>query len=161
VYTGSANQLPQDRESVYYFNVLDVPPVDKSLANKHYVRFVFNTRIKLFYRPAHLLGTLGEAEKNLRWMLVKQKNGTALKAVNASPYYVSFSKIVLKQHDKIYNTQQQGGMVAPRSAQLFPLVNGQRVTQGGTVEYMAINDYGGNVPLNASLSAPLTGVAGT
>ncbi|EKN4764153.1 fimbria/pilus periplasmic chaperone, partial [Yersinia enterocolitica] len=47
-YTGSG--LPTDRESVFYLNFLQVPPVNKAEKNNKMLVLMRN-RIKVFYRP--------------------------------------------------------------------------------------------------------------
>ncbi|WP_324050354.1 fimbria/pilus periplasmic chaperone [Aeromonas caviae] len=45
--------LPQDRESVFWLNVLEVPPSVKSTqAGQNLVQLAFRSRIKMFYRPS-------------------------------------------------------------------------------------------------------------
>src|SRR5690606_17304236 len=51
--TGSPG-LPQDRESLFWFNMLDIPPDDPEYSGKNILTFNVRTRIKLFYRPANL-----------------------------------------------------------------------------------------------------------
>ena len=44
----AAKQLPQDRETLYYFNLREIPPK----SNKpNSLQIALQTRIKLFYRP--------------------------------------------------------------------------------------------------------------
>jgi chaperone protein EcpD len=60
LYTGEP--VPQDIESIYYFNLLEIPP--KSAADKvseQFLQFAFRTRIKLFLRPAGLEGSAEDA----------------------------------------------------------------------------------------------------
>ena len=51
--TGSPS-LPQDRESLFWFNMLDIPPDDPQYVGKNLLTFNVRTRIKLFYRPSNL-----------------------------------------------------------------------------------------------------------
>ena len=47
-------KLPQDRESVFYFNLREIPP----RSNKpNVLQIALQTRIKLFYRPASITRT--------------------------------------------------------------------------------------------------------
>ncbi|MGP4131767.1 fimbria/pilus periplasmic chaperone [Pantoea tagorei] len=46
VYTGS--DLPVDKESIFWLNVLDIPPKDKSRINKNQLQMAIRSRIKLF-----------------------------------------------------------------------------------------------------------------
>ncbi|STZ23008.1 Chaperone protein fimC precursor [Morganella morganii] len=47
------NNLPRDRESVFYLNVVDIPAKTATTGNT--LQFALRTRIKLFYRPDDLL----------------------------------------------------------------------------------------------------------
>lgn len=47
-YMEGQNSLPQDRESLLYFNVLGIPPQGKEA---NVVQFTIQSRLKLFYRP--------------------------------------------------------------------------------------------------------------
>lgn len=49
---GNARSLPQDRESLFYFNVREIPP-KSTKANT--LQIALQTRIKLFYRPESLI----------------------------------------------------------------------------------------------------------
>ncbi|PJI52023.1 molecular chaperone EcpD, partial [Methylobacterium radiotolerans] len=51
--------MPQDKESVFWLNVLEIPPKDK--ANQNLLQMAFRSRIKLFYRPAGLKGKAEDA----------------------------------------------------------------------------------------------------
>ena len=52
----SGEPLPSDRESVYWLNVLDIPPKAEDAPDTNALQFAFRIRIKLFVRPAKLLG---------------------------------------------------------------------------------------------------------
>ncbi len=47
-------QLATDRESVFYLNVLDIPPVPENLQGKNTLQLAVKSRIKMFYRPKGL-----------------------------------------------------------------------------------------------------------
>lgn len=46
-----ANNLPGDRESLFYLNVLDIPPNSDENKDKNIIKFALQNRIKLIYRP--------------------------------------------------------------------------------------------------------------
>lgn len=46
--------LANDRESVFYLNVLDIPPVPENLDGQNTLQLAIKSRIKLFYRPQGL-----------------------------------------------------------------------------------------------------------
>ena len=49
MYVGS--DLPQDRESVFYFNVLDIPPAPSAGKADNFLQLAINSKLKLFFRP--------------------------------------------------------------------------------------------------------------
>lgn len=68
MYTASS-ALPKDRESVFWFNVLEVPPKPDAAkaANQSLLQLASCTRIKLFYRPEGLSGIPSDAPLALKW----------------------------------------------------------------------------------------------
>lgn len=156
-YTGEA--LPQDRESVYWLNVLEVPPEPQAgQSASNYLQIAFSSRIKLFFRPANLKGNAAEAPSHLGWRLVRDGSTTSLEVSNPTPYYVSFASIDVNAQGK-HGEFKSGGMVAPLKTEHFELNGELAPSVSGTVHYRAINDNGGliegDAPLGgASSSAP-------
>lgn len=149
MFTG-AQALPKDRESVFWFNVLEVPPkADMGGAeNKNLLQLAFRTRIKLFYRPTGLPGAPAEAPKQLKWQVASEQGHAVLRADNSTPYYVSFNSVTYTSGGKRYDVDAT--MVAPFSKASFT-VKGLQSASSGKLEYQAINDYGGLVSGSASL----------
>ncbi|MBJ8679482.1 fimbrial chaperone [Citrobacter portucalensis] len=139
-YMGSA--LPQDRESLFWFNVLEIPPKSKAKEGEslNQLQLAFRTRIKLFFRPDGLKGTPGDAATNLRWSQKKEGNTLSLFAQNDSPYNVSVSNVKLKMGGKEYTVDSKS--VLPFSGVSMP-VKGLSNNISGTVIYNTINDNGG------------------
>lgn len=140
LHTGAS--LPKDRESLYWLNVLEVPPKSTDDANR--LQLALRTRIKVMYRPAGLPGKVVDAPAAVRWELQAQDGGKgyALKASNPTPYYVNYGSVSFSTRE---GTLSAGaGHVAPGKSQLFPLeaanATGMPV---GEVQYSAINDWGG------------------
>ncbi|MEX2943646.1 molecular chaperone [Serratia fonticola] len=52
--------LPKDRESIFWFNVLDIPPI-RGMETDGYLELAYRTRVKLFYRPSGLTGSAAQA----------------------------------------------------------------------------------------------------
>lgn len=142
----NAVSLPQDRESLFWFNMLEIPPKPTAMINNgnNLLQLAFRTRIKLFYRPADLPLSPLQAYKDLKINL----QGNTLHVVNASPYYITFSKFeirhsrdstVLASVDKF-----KIRMVEPRGEISFPLtVKNVAGMNRSTLFYSVINDYGG------------------
>lgn len=45
------NALPENKESLFYLNVLDIPPNNPESAGKNVLKFAMQNRIKLIWRP--------------------------------------------------------------------------------------------------------------
>ncbi|MFH5253158.1 fimbria/pilus periplasmic chaperone [Burkholderia semiarida] len=149
VFTGEPQ--PQDRESVFWLNVLEVPPkpgADQADTNK--LQLAFRTRIKLFYRPAGLKGSSNDAPRQIGWQLTYKDGRPFLEARNPTPYYVSFSAIEARSGGKTIPTNE-AGMVAPMSNKVFPLKSDLPAAPDAKVFYSVLNDWGGSVEGDAAL----------
>lgn len=150
MYTGDA--LPQDRESVFWLNVLDVPPKTAKDSDINTLQFAFRTRIKVFARPKGLPGTADEAPAKVTWKLVPaaDKKGFEVKATNPTAYSVSFSKIEVVGAGQTY-INDVGGMVEARGSAQFPIKNLKTVPANAHVKFSSISDFGGAVQVEAPL----------
>jgi chaperone protein EcpD len=150
VYTGQA--LPQDRESLFWLNVLEIPPkpVAKQGEEQNTLQFAVRSRLKLFFRPAGLPGDVPTAAGQLRWKLVQDGHGYALEARNASPYYITIAKLSLVDGGATHAAQ--AGMVAPQASQRFPLADLRQAATAGEVDYTIINDFGASTDYQGRLS---------
>ncbi len=150
MYTGEP--LPQDRESVYWLNVLDIPPKASSATEVNSLSLAYRTRIKVFARPAGLPGKPEDAAAQLSWKIAASADGKsqALSVSNPTPYYVSFSEIDVESNGHTFRNEQ-GGMVAPRASAVLPIAKMNAVGAGAKVHYIAISDYGGPIDGDAAL----------
>jgi chaperone protein EcpD len=132
--------LPKDRESLFWFNVLDIPPIH-NMGTDSYLEFNYRTRIKLFYRPAALADNANHAGGSVRWKVVADNNSFRLKGMNSSPYYVSLNRVVLTDIGKRYS--YVGEMIAPKASVDFILDGLSSIpSKKAHVEYQWIDDYG-------------------
>lgn len=95
--------LPKDRESLYYLNVKSVAPNDPNLKNR--LNLAVNSKISLRYRPDSLSQ---EGADNAYKKLTFAINGNYLIVKNPTAYYVPFSRLELG-NKKIKNP----GYIAP------------------------------------------------
>lgn len=68
-----ANTLPRNQESLFYLNVLDIPPNASVNDSKNVVKFAIQNRIKLFYRPE---GVTGVTQASFHHLVLQQKGKT-------------------------------------------------------------------------------------
>ncbi|MBC8952329.1 molecular chaperone [Xenorhabdus sp. PB62.4] len=124
------NQLPMDRESVFWLNVKSIPETKSSDPTVNQLQIVVNSRLKLFYRPVELKEKAATAYKEIKF---RQENGLLL-AKNPTPYFISFSSLNVDNHDI-----KHAGMIKPFSQSSWPL----SFKNAKKVSWKVINDYGG------------------
>ncbi|MHB9325993.1 fimbrial biogenesis chaperone [Phytobacter ursingii] len=147
IHTGGA--VPQDRESVFWLNVLEIPPKPSGKAD--HIQLTVRSRLKLFYRPAGLAGSPKAAVTQLRWRLVQNNQGYALECENPSAFTVSLNHVGLTDTVKSED-ERQSGMCPARGQQRFAVQATPTQLAGGRLFFTTIDDYGGQhhhqVPLN-------------
>jgi chaperone protein EcpD len=149
--SGLPNELPNDRESLFFFNVQEIPQAVKEPGNV--LNIAMRTRLKLFYRPVELTDNPMTRLKDLRWSVTRSGGKTRLTATNPSPFHVSFIRLEViagGKTEKLLSPE----MLAPLSTQEYELKTD--IGSGAQVLFSAINDYGGySIPLTLPIqSAP-------
>ncbi|WP_253379338.1 fimbrial chaperone [unidentified bacterial endosymbiont] len=134
--------LPKDRESLFWLNVLEVPPKSANAADKNLLQLAFRTRVKVLFRPQGLKGEPTDAVKQLQWSLKKEGNKVIAIAKNNQAWNVSISEGNVISNNKHYSIDVK--TVAPYSTQEMA-VKGLTSLITGKVNFKAINDYGGPV----------------
>lgn len=139
----AANQLAQDRETLFYFNLREIPPKSDK---PNTLQLALQTRIKLFYRPKALNSTGGAAPWQEQLTLSKQ--GDKYQVNNPTPYYIT----LVDAASKPGGTSAKGFepvMVAPKSKEMLNV--GVSVL-GNAPVLTYVNDYGGRPQLQFSCS---------
>ncbi|ARQ92084.1 fimbrial biogenesis chaperone [Stenotrophomonas maltophilia] len=149
------HDLPRDRESAFFLNVLEVPAVSReSDTGDGYLQITVRNRLKIFYRPKGLEGRgAGAAAAAVQWKMVADQGAWSLQAVNDSPYHVSMVKAWLVQGQK--ETEAEGmQMLTPHSTTSFKLPGVTGSPANATLKVRYINDFGGVVNTTLPLSSP-------
>lgn len=153
MYNGTG--LAKDKESVFYLNVLDVPPNPsmKDGEPNNFLQFAYRTRIKLFYRPAGLPGSAESAPEELKWSVVASAaGGYSLRAENPTPFHVSFVGVKLQKDGRSYVNDEGTYMVSPGGEVTFPMKQGGSMpaAKEAKIAFTYINDYGGYQTLEST-----------
>jgi len=158
-------ELPTDRESLFFFNVLEVPPdVDDAIAEgANLVQFNMQARLKFFYRPKGLKPAPDRAVDALRFSLepAQADGALRLRVQNPTPYHFTLSQVFLHASAapdapalaELDAEREYGPMVAPHSALsvfLKPAASGA-ARSSAQVRYTYINDQGGYVTKQGKL----------
>nr|WP_174507003.1 fimbria/pilus periplasmic chaperone [Acinetobacter sp. Marseille-Q1620] len=147
-YLNNAN-LPKDRESIFWLNILDVPAKPQNSKENqdatNYLQLSIRSRIKVFYRPEDLKGNPLDAPSALQW----KQSGTQLNVNNPTPYYVSFSSIkAVSNTGTATELAAKGLMLAPYQSQNIELNH----STTKKLSLISINDYGGTNNLDVELT---------
>ena len=148
VYTHDS--LPVDRESLFWLNVLDVPPravVNTELPNQ--LELAFRHRMKVFFRPAGLTSSAADAPARLTWKAqLSAGKLIGIQASNPTAYHVSLTQISATIGSRAIVAKVD--MVDPFASRTFELPEPVIAPSGAVaIEYWFINDYGGNVSATA------------
>ena len=135
----AAKMLPQDRETLYYFNLRESPPK----SNKpNSLQIALQTRIKLFYRPAAIAPERNAAPWQEQLTLSKQ--GDKYIVNNPTPYYVTLVDAASRK-DAEGAKGFEPFMVPPKSSAPLTVSAG---SVGNSPVLTYINDYGGRPQLS-------------
>jgi len=85
--------LPVDRESRFWINLLEVPPA--APASDNTLRIAYRLRMKLLYRPTALAGDPDQAPNALTWTRMDRQDSPSIVATNPTPYYVTLTRVLL------------------------------------------------------------------
>ncbi len=142
MFTGAT--LPQDRETVFWLNVLEIPtkPKVKEGEPSNYLQFAIRSRLKLFYRPKGLSGNSFDAVDKVTWRVTKEGSGYVAECNNPTPYFVSFGSLNFKGVEVEKSLAPKGGMCPPMGSEKFPL-KGTADAANGKLTVEVVNDYGG------------------
>lgn len=139
----AANLLVQDRETLFYFNLREIPPKSEK---PNTLQLALQTRIKLFYRPKALGATMGMVPWEEQLTLSKQ--GNKYQVNNPTPYYVT----IVDAGSKPGSAGTEGFepiMVAPKGKETLNL---SISVLGPTPVLTYVNDYGGRPQLQFTCS---------
>ncbi len=137
----AAKQLPQDRETLYYFNLREIPPKSDK---PNTLQIALQTRIKLFYRPAAIAPQRNAAPWQEQLTLARQ--GDKYLVNNPTPYYITLVDAGSKKGGEGVKGFEPL-MVPPKGNASLGV---SAAALGGAPVLTYINDYGGRPQLTFS-----------
>lgn len=135
---GAGAKLPQDRESLFYFNLREIPPKSQKA---NVLQLALQTRVKLFYRPAGLVQKGATSETPWQEQVTLTRQGDRWQATNPTPYYIT---LVADG-----SVDMKPVMVAPKSSADLGVRAG---ALGSQPKLAYINDWGGRPVLTFGCS---------
>ena len=138
-------EIPHDRESVYWLSLQEIPPKAKGNVENKLV-IAIRSKLKVFVRPQGLTEKeAAMAVTKLTWIVERDNDKVWIKAINPTPYYVSFGKFELKAGDSNITLEDKINMPPPMGSQRYEVPQ-SLVGKSVTLTYSAVNDFGGSSP---------------
>lgn len=128
------DDLPKDRESLFYLNVLDIPAKPKD-AGDSYLQITLNNRLKFFYRPSKLPYPVTDAYDKVTWYWANK----TLTLNNPTPYYITYAGVMLRDDERVLYETSDIDMVAPFNTLTLNVAIDDTPSQ---IDWHIINDYG-------------------
>ncbi|MBP6121289.1 MULTISPECIES: fimbrial biogenesis chaperone [Providencia] len=135
--------VAQDRESLWWLNILDIPPMVKAKdgENQNVLQLAIRSRFKFFYRPAGLSSRELAPEQ-----LVVKTNGKNIIIDNPTPYFITVTKI---STDGKTALNEKTALLAPKSESIVMLK--QALKSGSNIVINNINDYGSDIAVKTTV----------
>ena len=146
--------LRQDKESVFWLNVLEIPPKSPVVEGQNQLQMAFRSRIKIFYRPMLEPQTASQAPDQVQWQVLPSAlgKGFVLQAHNPSAFYVSLIGLTLLPDNG--QGRAEDGMIGPGETRQFALPDLRSMPPPGRqVQFTAINDYGAQILIKHALGS--------
>ena len=132
---------PQDRESLYWLNLVEVPAGASTPEAQTMLKVKVRIQLKLFYRPASLLKRAGSQAAAQQFSIESVSGVNRLRVTNPTPFYISYSGAeVIGEKGKAVPLAEMD-IVAPFTSHSFPLPQAldEKPVQ---IRYALINDRG-------------------
>ncbi|KJG55375.1 fimbrial chaperone protein [Photobacterium kishitanii] len=129
------DKLPKDKESIFWLNVQEIPPVNKDRNNVMVV--AVNTQVKLLYRPTSII----KGRENAESKMTLKKDGSSYFLHNPTPYYFAVTELKVNGKAALLSKELSNnlGMISPKSS---TLLSGVKLAPSSKVIIGAIDDYG-------------------
>ena len=149
-FTGEPQKA--DQESLFYFNMLELPPRYTGPEDESRLTFARRTRIKVFFRPKGLKGDLSQAMKQLHCAPISTADAWALECYNPSPFHLSFFSFDLGNSTTKSLASRESGMVKPGERRRFAVENYEQLPHPLSVMKVEfIDDAGNGTPMELTL----------
>lgn len=130
----AARLLRQDRETLFYLNLREIPP---KIKQGNTLQIALQNHIKIFYRPVALKNRDLASPWLSQLVLTLQDNHWQMN--NPSPYYITLVDAQTSQNGP-HVTDFSPFMLAPGASELLP---GDASNYGQSPVFTYLNDYGG------------------
>lgn len=100
------DHLPKDRETLFWFNVREIPPKPDT---ENVLQLALQSRLKLFYRPVSVAKSSNDMSEK---KLVVEREGEQLSLKNPTPYHITIAWLGTDRQHRLAGFRE-GVMVPP------------------------------------------------
>ncbi|EPT0360549.1 fimbria/pilus periplasmic chaperone [Enterobacter cloacae] len=152
-YTGT-RELPQDRESMYWFNALQVPPSNlEGNKGQNKMLVMLRTRIKVFYRPEAIGKPVNQLKGLTLQPIFDTHKGYGITVSNPQPWFASLTQIAVQKDGQ--KQTLTADTLAPFDNRTFWFSSWKTKASGnGSVSIQLINDQGARINEQYSVLFP-------
>lgn len=133
VKQAKASTLPTDRESLFYFNVREIPPAPENDNDHAVLQLALQSKLKLFWRPAGLKKT---PDAKVEQQITASQQGSSLVVKNPTAYYITL--VFFGKNPQALFPGYKSTMIAPFASQTLD-AGGYK---GNTFTLGYMDDYG-------------------
>jgi len=135
----ASQELPADRESLFYFNFIQIPALEQDGLDANRLVMLLRNRVKLFYRP-HRLSRPDTREMAcaLRFFI----DGGQVRVNNPAAFHATINHAELILDGGRSVPLLSGQMLAPFSQQHWPLAGSFTPPAQAQTRVTLVNDYG-------------------
>lgn len=150
VFIGDKSSLPNDRESIFYMNFSEIPSSKSKNSVNNKLMLVFKNRVKVLYRPDHLVIPSHEIAKHITYEWMGNRSSSKIILHNNSPYFANFANLIITNagQKRIIAKNQ---MIAPYSSKEWSSPIKSTTHVNSLVSLSLINDYGVAITTDLSL----------
>lgn len=132
--------LPEDRESLYWLNILEIPPQKKSVNADNKILVGLNMQIKLFYRPKKIVITPEDAVKKIQCKIIINNS---FQCHNPSPIHISGIAMTDSSINSKLLSENNDFLFKPFESKIF--TSPHIINSTDKLKLTYINDYGDQI----------------
>lgn len=140
LFTGE-QKISQNTESLFYMNFSEFPAVKKQDADASRLMIVFKNRVKVFYRPKNLKGSVTDVYKELQFSLKNNEKSKQLVIQNPAAYYANIKELSLISEDGEF-VVNKNELIAPHAQVAWEINNNINMLKDFKIKLTLVNDYG-------------------
>lgn len=141
IFTGDKAELPQDKESVFYLNFLEIPGVKDKNGATNQLMIVFKNRVKVFYRPDRLPYSSTDMADHIHYKFGGTSAQPKVTISNDSAYFASISEVHIVSQG-VKTPIKKNTMIAPKTSVEWDVPLKNFDMSKAKISLGLINDYG-------------------